>query len=301
MSNGSDTQLQSIDRATLTPLVRQALGSETVEVVDYHCQQILGGAGRTEGVYRLTGSGHDQGEVVRWSLILKIIPFMPERDDPSERAYWKREILAYQSGLLDDLPGGLAAPRCFDVVEQPGRRFWLWLEEVADEFRSADEIGSQWPLEHYGVVARHLGQFNGAYLLGRNIPSEPWLASGWLRSQFARASTVNGIAQLRDSMEHPLVRRVYPPHAADSVFRLWDEREAFLKALDGLPQTLCHFDAFRRNLFARRGADGGYRTVAIDWAFVRTGALGEEIVAPVSASLFFREVGQGAGAGADGV
>jgi hypothetical protein len=29
----------------------------------------------------------------------------------SDLGHWKRESLAYQSGLLDDLPGELAAPR----------------------------------------------------------------------------------------------------------------------------------------------------------------------------------------------
>jgi hypothetical protein len=46
MRNGSGTQLQSIDSATLTPLVRQALGSETVEVIDWDYQELHGGAGR---------------------------------------------------------------------------------------------------------------------------------------------------------------------------------------------------------------------------------------------------------------
>lgn len=43
MTNHTDLQLQSIDRATLTPLVRQALGRETVDVSDYRFQEIHGG------------------------------------------------------------------------------------------------------------------------------------------------------------------------------------------------------------------------------------------------------------------
>jgi hypothetical protein len=55
-------------------------------------------------------------------------------------------------------------------------------------------------------------------------------------------------------------------------------------------------DAFRRNLFARQGAGGaheeqpGGQTVAIDWAFTGIGAVGEEIVPLVAASLIFLEV-----------
>jgi hypothetical protein len=51
----------------------------------------------------------------------------------------------------------------------------MWLEEVLEQ------IGQQWPLEQYGVVARHLGQFNGAYLVDGLLPNWPWLSLGWLR------------------------------------------------------------------------------------------------------------------------
>lgn len=292
MSNESDAQLQSIDRAMLTPLVRQALESETAEVTGWQCQEIRGGRGGAEGVYRLAGSGQDQGEAVEWSLILKIYRLRADSADPSGWGYRKREPLAYQSGLLDDLPGGLTAPRCFGVVEEAEGDYWLWLEEVADDIGSEDELGPKWPLEHYGVVARHLGRFNGAYLAELPIPSEPWLSRGLLRSQLARTppDTAAGIALLRDSLEHPLVRSVYPPDIAKCVFRLWADRDMLLDTLDRLPRTFCHLDAFRRNLFARRNAGGGHQTVAIDWSCAGMAAIGEELVPLIAATLIFREV-----------
>jgi hypothetical protein len=284
MDTNADPQLQCIDHATLTPLVRQALGSETVEVIDWQRQQIHGGAQAFSSLYRFSGDARDQGQAIPWSTILKAIRPVPDRDDPSHFGYWKREVLAYQSGLLDDLPGGLAAPRCFGVCEQPGGEFWIWMEDVKDD------LGPRWPLKQYGVAARHLGQFNGAYLIGCPIPSDPSLSKGWLRSLLAQPGAAAGIDQLRDSLEHPLVRRVYPPDGAEGFFRLWAEREAFLDALDRLPHAFCHLDAFRRNLFARHSSEGGYQTVAVDWAFAGTGAIGEEIVPLVVATLGFLEV-----------
>ena len=281
MTNNTDTQLQSIDTDTLTPLVRQALGSETAEVVDWHSEQIHAGATRAS-ILRFAGDAEDRGDLVPWSLILKIAPFSPDRDDPSSRLYWKREVLAYQSGLLENLPAGLAAPRCLDVVEQPEGDFWLWLEEVNDD------IGANWPLEHYGVVARHLGQFNGAYLTGKPIPTYPWLSEGWVRGRTDQADS--HMAQLRDNLDHPLVRRAFPPVVVETLFRFSEERDSFLDALDRLPRTFCHHDAFRRNLFARRDTDGGYQTVAIDWAFMGTGALGEELRPLVIHSVGFFDV-----------
>jgi hypothetical protein len=283
MSNAADTRLESIDPSTLSPLVRDVLDSETAEVVRWNAEPIH--ASRTEAsTYRLSGEAHDGDETVPWSLILKIIGRVPNRDDPSAWNYWKREVLAYQSGLLDEVPGSLAAPGCLDVVEHPGDEFWLWLEEVTDD------IGPDWPLEHYGIVARHLGQFNGAYVMGHPVPSKPWLSRGWLRSQLARPEASAAIAQLRQSLEQPLVQRVYPNDVTEDVARIWAEREQFVDALESFPQTLCHFDAFRRNLFAQCGTDGNYQTVAIDWSFTGTGTIGEEIAPLVAATLSFREV-----------
>jgi hypothetical protein len=76
----------------------------------------------------------------------------------------------------------------------------------------------------------------------------------------------------------------------ERIFRLWHEHAPWLDALDRLPQTLCHNDAFRRNLFARRAADGQPETVAIDWAFVGTGAVGQELGPLVASTLEFQEV-----------
>jgi hypothetical protein len=196
--------------------------------------------------------------------------------------YYRREADAYQSGWLDGSPGGLAAPRSFGVVEHPDGTCWIWLEDATDE------IGSHWPLEQYGVVACHAGQLNGAYLVGRRLPSWPWLSSGWLRGYIALSAPAMPL--IRNSLDHPLVCRWLPGDASDRLFRLWEDRDLFLNALDCLPQTLCHLDLSRRNLFARNTADGDYQTVAVDWAYAGRGAIGEELVPLVLGSVAFFEV-----------
>lgn len=269
-------QLQAVDQATLTPLVRQALGSDSALPVDWQVAPFGAGAGQC--VYRLAGSAQDHGTTVAWSLIVKVTTASASIDDPSGASYWKREMLAYQSGLLADLPVGLTAPRCFGVVEQPGGG-WLWLEEITDA------ATGRWPRERFRAVARCLGIFSAAYLTGRPLPADPWLSRGWFRSFVAdRASSV---AELPSLLDHPYVRPALPATTAARILELWDERDTFLDALDRLPQTFCHLDINPRNLFVRDVDSDAMQAIAIDWEYAGVNALGAELASLVGGTLFF--------------
>jgi hypothetical protein len=261
--------VSAIDQSTLTSLVQNALDSRTIQVVDREFEQVHGGMAAGTAVYRFSGQGRDRGRTIPWSLILKVLRPAGGSAAVSAWDYYKREADAYQSGWLDDLPGGLAAPRCFGVVDLPDGTCWIWLEEVGEE------IGPLWPLEHYGVVARHLGQFNGAYLADRPLPAWSWLSSSWLRHYVEQSAPA--IEPLRNALASPWGSRWLPEEDSDLFFRLWAERELYLDALDRLPQTICHFDIFRRNLFARKMVNGDDETVVIDWAFVGRGPIGADL------------------------
>ena len=185
---------------------------------------------------------------------------------------------------MDDLPGGLAAPRCYGVLDHPdGTCCWVWLEDIRDIF------ASQWPLEHCGVVARHLGHFNGAYLVDRPLPSAPWLSSDWLWHYVEQSAPV--IEPFRNAVELPCGRRWLPEEDRERYFRLWAERDLYFDALNGLPQTVCHFDVFNLNLFARKTETGDDQTVVIDWAFIGKGPVGADLNPLVLMSIGLGGVG----------
>jgi hypothetical protein len=291
------TGLESVDAATLTPLVRQALGSETVEVTDWDIQRIHGGAAAGymggSAVHRISGQARDKGESRRWSLILKVLYPDMTRNQPAQVNYWRREAHAFESGVLEGLPDGVQAPQCFGVVDQPDGEAWIWMEDVREDTLKT------WSLEQYGRVARLLGQLNGAYLAGEcAVPPQPWLRQrSWLRDSEARrvADRARSLDQLRNSLDHPLVRRAYPPEAVDLLERDWEDHRRLgkmrlLDALDRLPDTLCHNDAFRRNLLLRYAPDGGLGAVAIDWDLVGIGWVGGEITKLVSHPLVLQRV-----------
>jgi hypothetical protein len=272
-------QLQAVDRARLTPLVRHALGNESVSLIDWQVAPYGGGAGQR--VYRFMGSADDRGKTIPWSLVLKVVPAPSSDDDPSASHYARRELLAYQSGLLANLPGGLAAPRCFGVDEQPAGEAWLWLEDIVDA------ATGRWPRERYTAVAYKLGTFSAAYLTGWPLPAYAWLSRGWFRSLVTSAAS--SVAELPMLLDHPFLRPAFPGDTAARVLQVWDERETFFTALDLLPQTFCHLDAFPRNLFVRTEPGGETQITAIDWEFAGTSALGAELAPLVGGSMLFDE------------
>ncbi len=275
--------LEGIDSQKLEPLVRESLTRDTVKLEDWCLVPIHKGADMSSGVYRLTGTARDGEDELPWSMILKVVRPVPGELSPSGWHYWKREALAYTAGLLDDLPAGLSAPRCLRVEDHGADCSRMWFEDIADA------RDGRWTLSNYSLVARQLGRFNGAYLTGeRPIPSHPWLSRGWLRGWTEKSAPV--IARFPDILEHRAVRRFLLDGGADAYLRVWSERAVFLETLDRLPRTFCHYDAFPRNVFIRRGADGSDQPIAIDWAFAGTGAIGEELVPLVIASASFFEV-----------
>lgn len=258
-----------IDSSPLADFARRAVGSPTAGIVDWTAERISGGIGSTTGaIFRVSGTLREGPETRPWSMIVKAARPPSEGIDVASPDYWKREALLFQSDLLDDLPEGLAAPRCFGAVERSDGT-WLALEEVAEE------VGQPWPLARHGLAARHLGRFNGLYLAGRPLPTDPWLTRGLARAKIAETATYVGV--LRTMADDPLVRRGWPGDARDRTLRLWDTRERYLSMLERLPRVLIHGDATDQNLFARRSPTGRDQTVAIDWAFCGLGAVGEDL------------------------
>lgn len=270
-----ETTLRNLERTTLTRYVRAALNSESAEVRVWGYQAIgIGRGSATGGVYRVTGTADDHGVARSWALVVKVlsplaagnVPAVTE--DIAHPLYWKREALAYQSGLLDDLPTGMRAPRCFAVEERDGT-IWLWLEAVEDTG------GQRWSLAQYAQAARLIGNFNGAYVAGRAMPPHAWLSrDGSPRGVLDHFAWMQDVVRDPATWAQPMVRAAYSIPVADRLLRLWADRGALLDRFEQLPTTLCHLDAWRKNMFAPSGVDGSL--VVIDWAYVGRGVVGTD-------------------------
>jgi hypothetical protein len=282
-------EIKNMDESLLVEPVRQALGSSTAEITHWEHQPVsyINTEQSNLGVHRFTGTATDQGTVRPWSVMLKAVHAPLNESDPTFWNYHRREILAYQSGLLGDLPGGLSAPRFLGLTEHSNGLCWLWLEDISDASSAV------WSLTEYGLAARALGRFNGAYVRWRPLPASPWLSQHWLRGWLAKydEGSQATLKLMRDEQfwQHPLLKSAFPTPIRDDVLRLWDNHAMLLAALEQLPRTFCHMDAYRPNLLMRRDAEGVDQLVAIDWVFAGIGSLGEEIANLLAASLIWFE------------
>ncbi|WP_396612156.1 phosphotransferase [Haloferax sp. S1W] len=278
-----ERRVSDIDAETLTPIVRAILDDDTATIDEWDRSPMRGGVGggyfgtalfRFEGTATVASSATE-----RWSVVLKILAKRPD-EVPSGHPYWKREAEAYRSDHIQQASGGLVPATTYRIDEYPGESVWLWLEDLSD-----DDGGSEsWSLDQYRQVARHLGQFNGAFLTGSEFPSGSWVIERTF--DFSRTA---GVVALVDTLpDEPIVRRHFPTEESrNRLFSAWQQRDQLLAARDDLPPTFCHFDAFGRNLFATTTDDGTPRTVAIDWDQCGIARLGDDAGALVFLTLVF--------------
>ena len=282
----------ALTAAELEPPVRRALGEPDARVRSWDVAPVAYDFlnPSSGGVYRVAGTATARGGARAWQLVLKVtrspagvegVPELPPADARRHREAirWDRELLAYESGFLEQLDGRLVAARCFGGERGPGDVSRLWLEDLTP-LQAASWGDAEWTL-----VARALGELNGRALVA-GPPAFDWLGREWLRVWTTLITPgLPGVAVPPDgAWRHPLVRSAYPEALRRGLRGVWEARERLLRAVDALPRTVAHLDAHRRNLFLRR--EGGEpRVVAIDWGLLGLAAPGEEIAATLVGTL----------------
>ena len=273
------SRLPRIDRDVLTPIVARALDCPDVTVTGWEHHVVKGDwSPDTRLVCRIHGRAKRGREEVCWSVFLKVPNPTAAHFAPWHREPFHREPRLFECGVLNDLPGGLAAPRCLGVTRFPDDQPWMWLEDVDAQ------PSLEWPVGRFALAGHHLGAMQGAFLAGRPLPPEPWLdTSGWLPEKLAAGAA--RVPKILESLaNHPLTRRLYDSELADPLGRVWAEREAIFAALERMPKSLCHHDFCYGNLLARSLPDGSDQTVVLDWQYAGYGQIGSDIAGLIADS-----------------
>lgn len=260
-----------VDDAVLRRVVESSLGRPVSAVADVRAEQ-LAGLGFTGSIHRLNGVARSGADDIPWCIVRKHVA--DTGGNESDVRYWRREPLAYSSGLINDLVG-VSAPRCHEVVDQKGGTE-LWLDDVPSD-------SGPWGLAHTAVAASDVGQFNASYLAARALPNHSWLSQRWLAQWVEQASPA--FDELDAAIDDPWVARLYPRPVIEQARALWTARHEIHRRLAALPPVLAHLDVTQRNTFVGDG-----RTTLIDWAFVGLATLGEDLAPLVGGSTLFGDI-----------
>ena len=165
----------------------------------FPAERSRGGGGSGSELYTISGEATSSG-MLPWKFILKMFNHEGEgwqegSTDPMAWDFWKREWLVYWAPWIQGLREGLVAPRCFGSGELAETAVWVAMEDLT----AANQ--RPWSLSRFAAAARHLGEFNGRFLVGSGQPADWWLSRGWLRGWTERAEPM--ITQLPSLAEHP--------------------------------------------------------------------------------------------------
>jgi hypothetical protein len=287
MVNDLLEQLKAMDQSVLIEAVRKDQHDPDLVISDWIVEPIRHNilADTTTGLFRFKGHGQSANGNRSWTVLLKWINNPKQLNQQLyDTFYWRREILAYQSGLLEQLPPGVRAPRCYGVVENEDGA-WVWMEY----FKEA--TGEAWSLDDFERAARHLGRFQGTYLCGFPIPNQPWLCGPFFGIGWAEQNGWSGFMSEefeQNAWKLPIFHDALNDKQKLRLLQLIVENLRFDLVNMRLPQVLCHNDLHRKNLLWASSSQLVEKDLVIlDWAFTGPGAVGNDLGGLLVNSLYF--------------
>jgi len=86
---------------------------------------------------------------------------------------------------------------------------------------------------------------------------------------------IEGLVRDSATWEHSLLRRHFPPALWRRLPEFWEARHGLLNALERLPQTVCHQDAWPDNMFFPMAS--GEALGLLDWAYTGWSVVGSDL------------------------
>jgi hypothetical protein len=293
-------RVDSLTAEELAPIVRRATGVAEAWPTQWICRPLTHELVNpvTLGLFRVEGEADVPGQSrVPWTVVLKVVSDVtfggPDLEvgyshEPQDWNYWNREVQAYRSGFLDGLSGPLTAVRCWSSDEVAADESWLWLEAL-----EGARPRSRWSLGELADSAYHLGAF-GAQGLDRvgEIESYGWAARRWLRGWVSSSQGFGAghAATHGGCWQHPLLRHLLPSSTRDRYLALMADSERLITRVESFPRTVAHHDAQWSNLFRPDPGDERTGTIAIDWSFLGSAAVGQDLGTHLSGNICNRAI-----------
>jgi hypothetical protein len=205
------------------------------------------GNAATGGIWRVRGTaGSAILKVARLPAVADAGKSFPTSDAPDHWNYWRREALAYQTGLAATVyaDAGIAAPALLQADNRADGGVELWLADVGGT------AGWDWPVPRLARFAYELGAAQARW--ADCVPDFPWLSRRWLAQYLAEGPPRS--ARFEDAdWDHPSVavwpagvrrrlRRLQADHArllavaADRHRRLRRRQVQLVRARDRRPR-----------------------------------------------------------------
>jgi hypothetical protein len=256
----------TLSTARIEAPVQRLLASPTATVLDWSATPLTPGLGvTTSGLLRITGTAavlthpDERLSQVPFSLILKGVRRWRDIVAPHHWTYWKREALAYASGLLEHLPDGLRAPTCYGVDELSESEALIWLEDLGSDMKR------RWNAANFERAARLLGRLNGQPLPAAFDPPPAWWSRDILRHWVEIMD--RRFAQLDVARDDPVLGPLWSDESVTLLRAIRQRAPAMLELLARLPTTLGHGDANPGN-FSLPDDESSSDAVLIDWSGV---------------------------------
>jgi Phosphotransferase enzyme family len=277
--------LDQVTAAELAPVVQSALRDDQAWPLTWKIDELdWTGNPATVGLFRLSGRARiSEGGEVPWMVVLKVVADTDFGDaiidhfthEPEGMNYWRREALAFSSGLLAGWPGPLVPVRCYGVDEASEDQVWIWLE-------ARDGAGShaQWTIDQLAAAAYDFGAL-GAQWQSKlpDIVHYPWLEQRWLHDwvAFVRLFAVDHFLEHDGCGNDSPVETFLTTGTRQRIADLISDADDLLADFESLPHTLAHHDPQWSNLFAAAPDESPARTVVIDWGFCGMAPIGSDL------------------------
>ena len=277
--------LNSYQPADLHQIAEAVLNDRSAHVVgQQRCEPIAGlsmGLG-TLALVRLQGNADTGSGLKPWSVVIKVIEIVDDVESIDRMVSPEREISAYRAGDFDGGESGMRAAHCYRI-DQPSRsQVWLWIEDLSDW------TGPSWNLKEYTRASEDVGLFT-AYWAANSPPSKLDLPRHIGINRFTWANIARLADLDTDSELNRRIQSILPRSSYIASQKLSDAVAQASPVVGTGRNQLVHGDCHPRNIFLSPPEETNQETVAIDWAGIGLGPIGNDIGTLVGSGMSWGE------------